>query len=82
MTKRRKKSGVSQRQETAPRLQDQQEGQPSRFGWIPLWGWILIFLVPLIASEYMFYTADRRVSMVLFPIAWIGFWVAMLRRSR
>jgi hypothetical protein len=81
MTKRGKKSGVSQRQQTAPRVQDQQESQPRRFSWIPFWGWILIFLAPLIASELMFYMADRKVSMILFPIAWIGFWVAMMQRS-
>jgi hypothetical protein len=58
-----------------------QEDQTSQFGWIPLWGWGLIFLVPLILSEFMFYRADRKVSMVLFLVAWTGFWVAMMHRS-
>jgi hypothetical protein len=58
-----------------------QEGQAKPFGWIPLWGWVLIFLVPLALSEYMFYVADRTASMILFPVAWIGFWYMMMRRS-
>ncbi len=58
-----------------------QEEQPRKFGWIPLWGWVLIFLVPLIFSEYMFYVVDRVASMIIFPIVWIGFWLAMMQRS-
>lgn len=58
-----------------------QKDQTSQFGWIPLWGWVLIFLVPLILSEFMFYRADRKVSMVLFLVAWTGFWVTMMHRS-
>lgn len=50
---------------------------PSR----PLWVWILLFLLPLLASELMFYIAGRGLSMILFAIAWIGFWAAMLHRS-
>jgi hypothetical protein len=82
VTKRKK------RKERAPRSdQDQQtaiqpEGeQPRRFGWIPRWGWILIFLVPLVFSEFMFYRVGRRVSMILFPIAWIGFWASLMQRA-
>ncbi len=47
----------------------------------PLWFWILIFLLPLIASELMFYIAGRWGSMILFLVAWVGFWVAILHRS-
>jgi hypothetical protein len=47
----------------------------------PLWFWILIFLLPLIASELMFYIAGRWISMILFLVAWVGFWVAILHRS-
>ena len=57
------------------------EKQPRKFGWIPLWGWVLIFVVPLILSEYMFYVAGKRFSMILFPLAWVGFWAAMMQRS-
>jgi hypothetical protein len=55
--------------------------QVQPFDWVPLWGWVLVFLVPLALSEYMFYVADRTVSMVIFPLAWIGFWYVMMRRS-
>jgi hypothetical protein len=77
----KKKESPSQHQKNTSHAQDQREEPSLQLGWIPLWGWILIFLVPLIASEFMFYTADRKVSMILFPIAWIGFWVAMMQRS-
>ncbi len=58
-----------------------QEEDKQRFQWIPLWGWILIFLVPLALSEYMFYVADRHASMAIFPVVWIGFWITMMERS-
>jgi hypothetical protein len=47
----------------------------------PLWMWFLIFLLPLVASELMFYIGGRKLSMFLFPVVWIGFWVALLQRS-
>ena len=75
-----KKSPSKQGHKAQPSTQSD-EKQPSQFGWIPLWGWLLIFVVPLIVSEIMFYTADRRVSMILFPLAWIGFWGTMMHRS-
>lgn len=59
----------------------QSAGQSERFGWIPLWGWVAIFVVPLVISEFMFYRVGRRWSMVLFPIAWVGFWASRLYRS-
>ncbi len=57
----------------------QEKARP--FAWIPLWGWALIFVVPLLASEYMFYRVGRTMSMVLFPIAWVAFWVTLMRRG-
>ena len=61
--------------------EQEEEKQTSRFDWIPRWGWVLIFLVPLVLSEFMFYTVGRRVSMILFPLAWVGFWGAIMWRS-
>lgn len=78
--RREKKSPANQRRQAKPHTQDQEE-QPGKFAWIPLWGWILIFLVPLVISEVMFYKAGREVNMILFPLAWIGFWVAIMHRS-
>jgi hypothetical protein len=51
------------------------------FQWIPLWGWVLIFLLPLLMSEFMFWKVGKTFSMILFPIAWVGFWYAMMQRS-
>jgi hypothetical protein len=80
--RQKKKPPLSQTQQTTPRTQRQgQEEQSGQFGWIPLWGWILIFIGPLALSEFMFYRAGRTVSMVLFPVAWIGFWITIMHRS-
>jgi len=76
----KKKRPSSQGQQTRPSAKDQGE-QSGKFSQIPLWGWILIFLVPLIASEFMFYRVGKWPSMIIFPLAWIGFWAAMMHRS-
>lgn len=51
------------------------------FQWVPLWGWALIFLVPLIVSEIMFWNVGKIPSMIMFPIAWVGFWYITMERS-
>ena len=51
------------------------------YEWIPVWGWVLIFLLPLLLSEFMFWNARRTASMVLFPVAWVGFWYVMMQRA-
>jgi hypothetical protein len=79
--RRNKKPPSNQRERASPQSEAHSEEQPQQFGWIPLWGWILIFLAPLVISEFMFYMADRRASMILFPVAWIGFWVSLMQRS-
>ena len=58
-----------------------EEMRRRKFGWVPLWVWILIFVMPLIISEYMFYVVGRTVNMILFPLAWVGFWFIIMRRS-
>jgi len=78
--RQKKKRPSSQSQQATPGTKDQ-EVRIRLFDQIPLWGWILIFLVPLIASEYMFYRVGRWPSMIVFPLAWIGFWAAMMQRS-
>jgi hypothetical protein len=78
--RRDKKQPSRQGQQATPSDKDQEE-QSRKFEWIPLWGWILIFLLPLILSEFMFYQVGRLPSMVIFPLAWIGFWAAMMHRS-
>jgi hypothetical protein len=78
--KKRKKQ-ESQPDQNQPAVAQSQEDRPRKFTWIPLWGWVLIFLVPLLISEYMFWQVGRTMSMVLFPVAWIGFWFVVMRRS-
>jgi hypothetical protein len=51
------------------------------YAWMPRWGWVLLFFVPLLLSEYMFYRVGRGFNMVAFPIAWVAFWGWMLYRS-
>lgn len=48
---------------------------------IPLWGWVLIFILPLLLSEFMFYVAGRLFSLIAFPIAWVAFWWIIMYRS-
>jgi hypothetical protein len=79
--RQKKKQPSKQGQQATPGTRDQEEQRIRLFDQIPLWGWILIFLVPLIASEFMFYQAGRLPSMIIFPLAWIGFWAAMMQRS-
>jgi hypothetical protein len=57
------------------------EEKPRKFGWIPVWAWVLIFLVPLVFSEYMFYMVGRTFNMILFPVVWIAFWAVVMQRS-
>ncbi len=78
--RRDKKQPSKQGQQATPSAKDQ-EARIRSLDRIPLWGWILIFLLPLIFSEFMFYQAGRLPSMVIFPLAWIGFWAAMMQRS-
>ncbi|MBM4464065.1 MAG: hypothetical protein FJ014_00595 [Chloroflexi bacterium] len=78
--RRDKKRPSKQGQQAAPSAKDQ-EVRIRSFDRIPLWGWILIFLLPLIASEFMFYRMGRWPSVIIFPLAWIGFWAAMMHRS-
>ncbi len=58
-----------------------QQEEKRSFEWMPLWGWVLIFLLPLIASELMFWNVGKIPSMVLFPIAWVGFWYVTMERA-
>jgi polyferredoxin len=81
MAKRKKQETAglpSTRQEAAPPLEEKRR---RKFSWIPLWGWVLIFLVPLVISEVMFYMVGRTVNMILFPLAWVGFWFIIMQRS-
>ncbi len=73
MTKRRHQQKASAGEEPTP--------TPTSNYDFPLWVWALIFFLPLIASELMFYNVGRTLSMILFPLAWIGFWVAMMSRA-
>ena len=55
----------------------------ARTGWqqLPTWAWVLVFVLPLALSEYMFYMGGRTANMVMFPIVWIGFWTTIWYRS-
>ena len=81
MAKRKRRQNnelASNQQGPAPPLPEE---LPRKFRWIPLWGWLLIFLVPLALSEYMFSMVGRTVNMILFPVVWIAFWVVIMQRS-
>ena len=79
---KRKKQVTARLPSTEPEAAPPPEEKRGRkFGWIPLWGWILIFIVPLVISEIMFYQVGRTVNMILFPLAWVGFWIIIMQRS-
>lgn len=81
MGKRAKRKRTSSRSAPRSSSTNQEQTALQSFTWIPLWGWVLIFLLPLAFSEYMFYVAGRRLSMVLFLVAWLGFWWFTMDRS-
>jgi hypothetical protein len=78
---KKRKKRQSQPDQNQPAVPQPQTEPPRKFTWMPLWGWILLFLLPLIFSEFMFYMAGRVFSMIAFPIAWIGFWFTLMHRS-
>ena len=55
--------------------------RPDPFTRLPLWAWLLLFIVPLVLSELMFYRVGRTFSLIAFPILWLSFWAALLRRA-
>lgn len=69
------------RRATSTSESQQQTETDVAFQWIPIWGWAIIFLVPLILSEFMFWKVGKVVNMILFPIAWIGFFYVMMERA-
>ncbi len=38
----------------------------------------LLFIVPFILGEILLYTGGRVASLYIFPLAWVGFWAALL----
>jgi hypothetical protein len=73
-----KRGGHRQRAESKA---EQQAEAGAAFQRIPLWGWAIIFLAPLLLSEFMFWNVGKIPSMIIFPIAWIGFWYTIMGRS-
>jgi len=49
---------------------------------LPRWLLIVLFVAPLVWSEYMFYVVNRWLNMMLFPIAWVGFWISLYKRRQ
>jgi hypothetical protein len=81
MAKRKRRQNnelASNQQGPAPPLAEEPRRKFSR---IPLWGWLLIFLVPLALSEYMFSMVGRTFNMILFPVVWIAFWIVIMQRA-
>ncbi len=47
----------------------------------PWWFWAATIALPLVMSEIMFYMAGRWLSMWIFPLVWLGFWMAIGYRA-
>ena len=59
----------------------QKQEEKRALEWMPLWGWVLLFLLPLLVSEFMFWNVGKIPSMIMFPIAWVGFWYVTMERA-
>jgi hypothetical protein len=51
--------------------------RPNRLARMARWQFALIFLIPLLLAEYLFYRGGRPISMAIFPFLWVGFWAAL-----
>ena len=38
----------------------------------------MLFFIPFLLGEVLLYTGGRIMSMYIFPVAWVGFWAALL----
>jgi hypothetical protein len=57
------------------------DGMPGARPQPAYWIRLLVFLIPLIASEFMFYRIGRGWSLIVFPVAWLGYWYFQMRRG-
>jgi len=66
----RKKKTQKQHQNTYKR--------PNRLEKMSRLSFALLFIIPFILGELLLYTGGRIASMYIFPLAWVGFWAALL----
>ncbi len=52
--------------------------RPNRLARMKKWQFALLFIIPFILAEVLFYFGGRPVSMMIFPFLWVGFWAALL----
>ena len=52
--------------------------RPNKLARLSKWQFALLFIIPFILAEMLFFFGGRPVSMVLFPFLWVGFWAALL----
>jgi len=52
--------------------------RPNRLEKMSRLSFALLFFVPFILGEVLLYTGGRVISMYIFPVAWVGFWAALL----
>ena len=52
--------------------------RPNRLEKMSRLSFVLLFFVPFILGEVLLYTGGRVISMYIFPVAWVGFWAALL----
>lgn len=52
--------------------------RPNRLAKMSKRGFALLFIIPFILAELLFYFGERQFSMMLFPFLWVGFWAALL----
>lgn len=66
------------RQEQKKKSRKSDYKRPNKLEKMSRLSFVLLFFVPFILGEVLLYTGGRVASMYLFPLAWVGFWAALL----
>jgi hypothetical protein len=76
---RRKQAKQAQNQQAQPQKKTKAPyKRPNRLEKMSRLSFVLLFFVPFILGEVLLYTGGRVISMYIFPVAWVGFWAALL----
>ena len=69
-------SSISPELKASPELKSASAKQPPRY-----WVRLMVFLIPLIISELMFLRVGKVWEVIIFPIAWVGFFYFQMKRG-
>ena len=79
---RKKQAKQAQNQPSQPQKKPREPfKRPNKLKTMSRRTFALLFFIPFILGEILLYTGGRTASMVIFPVAWVGFWAALLYTS-